>query len=189
MKNKIKFGVNRILVAFCFVSAFCAAAIAQPVSYYYSAPLTATNLLIAGNGVVTNLVAANYATGIAGQAGAGGWIATRGVTPADLNANGVSFQWVTAQVNTNNTPQPVQSLTATVALALDDASMAAKWPVATNSLLTVTASVYQTTNNTAYISFVSATNFLGAKWFKVINLSYAGTNNLNLVSARAGFWY
>jgi hypothetical protein len=157
---------------------------------FYSAPLLETNVVIgpfnstAAFGV-TNLTAQNYPA-------SGGWLQTKGVNGNDPNSTGVTFQFATAQVTTNGS-QLSSNLVATVALALDDYSVQKNY-VQSNTTFTVTAPASPSTNATRaagiYTSsvFVNYTNFLGNKWFRVISLNYIGTNQLNVLSARAGFY-
>lgn len=153
---------------------------AQGLSYYYGHYLLNTNTVIAGQ-LVTNFVAANYHV-------SGPWCSTKGITATDPNATGYTLQLVTAQ-NTPNVPQYSTNILLTLAPILDDDSLVLKLPPATNQAFTVSLAAAPGTNAFTSMIQISATNTLGAKQFKLISACYNGTNNLNLISARAGFWY
>jgi hypothetical protein len=158
------------------------AAWAQTASYY-GGDLLATNFVMQPG--ATNLSGANY------PPGQGQWMSTKGVDAVDPNATGVTFQFLTAQVGKDMTnavtAQSATSFSATIATALDDAALARNWPPATNAMFSLTNLASSQTNPASCLVFVPASNFLGAKWFKLVSLNYQGTNALR-VQARAGFW-
>lgn len=154
----------------------------QGLSYYYSHNLLNTNTVIAGQ-MTTNFVAANYHV-------TGPYASTKGITANDPNATGYTFQLVTAQIVASNTiPQYPTNVVLTCVPVLDDDSIVYKYPSPTNQAFTVTLLASGSTNAMATMIQVPATNTLGAKQFKVVSAFYAGTNTLNLISTRLGYWY
>jgi hypothetical protein len=159
----------------------CASASAQNISYYYSSALLNTNIVIAG-AATTNFVLANYPA-------TGAYVSTKGITANDVNAIGYTLQVVTVQVTTN-TAQYVTNATLTFAPILDDYSLSVgRYPAATNNTFTATVNCSGSTNAYTYLATIAATNTLGAKQFKLVSALYNGTNQLNILSARVGYWY
>lgn len=170
---------------------------AQNVSYYYSDFLCATNFQLVNaspNSALgaTNLVAANYDIH-------GPYVSTKGITPNDQNAAGVTIETVWSQPTTNSA---AANLVITVAPVMDEwvtmrGGTNAPFPYPYNTFTFTNAIVPTTTGipstlpiTNAYIVQVPATNFLGCKKFKVVSMNYAGTNtSLTILSCRAGFWY